>query len=467
MSFMTVVFTFIGGIANTADIFVPDDYSTIQDAINDAVDGDTVIVRPGTYTEWVDFIGKAITLKSERGAEVTSIHGIPQWANVINFISGEGTGSVLDGFTLRWGYGLWGGGIYCANSSPIIKNNIITDNKADDGGGIYCHYSSATITNNIIIGNTALDSRGGGIYCSSSSAIITDNIITGNTADKWGGGIYCIGSSPTIEDNIITENMAYYGGGIYFYYYSSPTIINNTIMNNTADYFGGGISCLYSSPTITNTILWDNSAPTGPEIRIGGSSPPSTLTISYSDVEGGQSSVHVEPGSILNWGDGMIDADPLFADPANNDFHLTWDSPCRNTGDNSAVIELYDFEGDPRIHDGTVDMGADEFHLHLYQIGDVISGSSIDVKVVGPPSSRTWILLGSGIQDPPQATWFGDLCLELPILKEWRLGLIPSNGVLSYPAKIPGWSSGKVFPFQAKVFTDKWQLSNLMALTVE
>lgn len=386
--------------------FVPDDFSTIQDAINAAVDGDTIIVRPGTYVENIDFLGKAITVRSEHGAGVTVI--LSNHGDVVTFINYEKSDSVLDGFIVT---SVTDSGIRCNHSAPTLSNNIITGN--DEHGINSNRGHSPTITYNIISGNGY-----SGIECNwSSYPTITNNIISGNHHS----GIECNWSSnPTITNNIITRNHQ------------------------------SGIDCFSSSsPTITNTILWDNG---GSEISLFSGCNP---TVTFSDIEG-------------SWpGNGNIDTDPLFLDPDNDDFHLTWNSPCRNTGDNATVTELFDFEGDPRIHDGTVDMGADEFHLHLYEVGTFLPGSTVDIKVVGPPSSKAWLLLGSAIQDPPQATWFGDLYLELPILDYWRLGLIPSNGVLSYPAIIPSWSSGKSFPFQAKVFSDKWHLSNLMALTVE
>ena len=70
-------------------------------------------------------------------------------------------------------------------------------------------------------------------------------------------------------------------------------------------------------------------------------------SISYSCIQGGYS------------GPGNINTDPLFVDPANGDFHLTNPSDCIDSGDNSAVTEPCDFEGDPRIAYGTVDMGAE------------------------------------------------------------------------------------------------------------
>jgi len=178
------------------------------------------------------------------------------------------------------------------------------------------------------------DGDGGGICCRSSShPAITNNTIMGNTASD-GGGICCYhSSSPSITRNIITRNAADEGGGVCCFNSSYPTITNNTIAENTA-IDGGGICCYFScSMAVTNTILWNNNAPNGKEIWIGDILNPSTLSINYSDVEGGQSSVYVDTGCTLNWGLGMIDADPLFVDSVNGDFHLQPNSPCIDAGD--------------------------------------------------------------------------------------------------------------------------------------
>jgi hypothetical protein len=129
-------------------IKVPADYSTIQAAINAAVDGDTVLVSDGTYTEKIDFNGKAITVQSVNGAASTTIDGGDIF-RVVSFLSGELATSVLNGFTITNGYSLYGdgGGIYCYSSSPTITNCTIIGNSAHDGGGIYCYSSSPTITN--------------------------------------------------------------------------------------------------------------------------------------------------------------------------------------------------------------------------------------------------------------------------------------------------------------------------------
>ena len=118
--------------------FVPDDFSTIQAGIDGAANGDTVIVRDGTYFELINFNGKAITLQSEHGSAATTIHG-SRAGSVVTFESSEGAGTVLEGFKVTNGSSYSGGGIYCSDSSPALANCTITNNEAySHGGGMYC-----------------------------------------------------------------------------------------------------------------------------------------------------------------------------------------------------------------------------------------------------------------------------------------------------------------------------------------
>jgi hypothetical protein len=271
----------------------------------------------------------------------------------------------------------------------------------------------------------------------------------------------------TIINNIISDNVANYNaGGIRCNYNSNATIINNIIYNNVAGNMGGGFFCnIDSVASISNTILFNNSAPFGSEIAVGGD--PSTLTISFSNVDGGKSSVFVDPNSILNWGSGMIDADPLFEDPTNNDFHLTYPSPCKDTGDNAAVTEPTDFEGDPRIAFGTADMGADEFYTHLYWTGDAKPGWAVDFKFVGLPyASPVGLWIGTGVLDPPLKSMWGDWYLQFPIFGPIIMPVpIPSSGILILPGVIPGSPPAPYsLPMQALIGSE---LTNLCILEVK
>ena len=123
----------------SASIYVPDHYATIQDAINNSIDRDVIIVRPGTYVENIDFLGKLLTVKSELGPEVTVIDA-NYYGRGVTFKTGEDPDAVIEGFTITNGNHSQGGsGINCIDySSPTIRNNIITVNWSDFGGGINC-----------------------------------------------------------------------------------------------------------------------------------------------------------------------------------------------------------------------------------------------------------------------------------------------------------------------------------------
>jgi len=165
--------------------YVPDDYPSIQEAINGTPDGDIVILRAGTYYENISFLGKAITIQGESGAQATVIDGSGA-GTTVTFNSSAGPDSVMDGVTIANGTSANGGGIYCnAASSPTIVNCIIVNNTATElGGAIYCDRSSSpTIANCVITGNTA-GWQGGGIYCYNASATVVNSILWG---DKAGG----------------------------------------------------------------------------------------------------------------------------------------------------------------------------------------------------------------------------------------------------------------------------------------
>ena len=353
------------------------DYPTIQDAINAADDYDMVLVADGTYTGTgnrdIDFLGKAITVRSQSGPEncIIDCNGTGgDEHRGFYFHSGEDANSVLEGFTIINGFQMYGGGIYCDRGNPTITDCTISDNSAESwkgGGGIYCKYSNAIISNCDIIGNTTEgqgagihceygsptiynctisgNTGGGGISCHEGSPTISNCTIIGNTTEGSGGGIYCDGDSPIITNCTISNNSAggrhLGGGGIYCGYSSSPTItnciingnsaesrgggiccadsgpkINNcTVTGNKAGYKGGGIHCFGSSPTITNCIFWDNEALVGPEISLGANS---SIWVNYTDVQGGRDDVYIGPYCpycTLNWGLGNIDTDPCFVLP--------------------------------------------------------------------------------------------------------------------------------------------------------
>lgn len=234
------------------------------------------------------------------------------------------SGNVIDGFTITNGRG---GGVYCSDSSPTIAHNTVISNKATsgsgwgNGGGVCCYGGSPVITNNIIRSNAANGGYGGGIYCESCDSVqIVNNAIMGNDTD--------------------------YGAGMYLLTVSSGLVANNTITHNTATVETGGVYYLGSpSVTLANNIIAYNY---GHGLYLGAGEPTLSCNYAFGNTDDAEYSQY----------DGVTLADPKLAQDS---IHIQSGSPCRNTGDNSLVATgATDIDGQVRVLDNTVDIGADE-----------------------------------------------------------------------------------------------------------
>jgi len=382
--------------ANT--IHVPTDQATIQAAIDAASDGDTVLVAPGTYQENIDFKGKAITVTSSGGPQVTTIDG-GQNGSVVAFHTNEGLSSVLSGFTITNGFGTFassydGGGVWISGASPTITSNIVTNNQACNGAGIAVYFGSPLIQANTITENTqggcSGGTDGGGILLQGNgSAQIIGNTITNNTIYFDGGGIGLFAAgTPTIKNNIIAGNSAtYQGGAISMVNGSAATIVQNVIVGNSASQ-GGGIYWLGGSggPILVNNTIAANPSPSGSGLFSDGSTTQTVIINNIIVASSGQSAIacgtsygtapqlqfndvyspSASPydsscGADQTGTNGNISADAVFFDPAKN-YHLLTGSPAINAGSNAAPnLPSTDIDGNPRIQNGTVDMGAYEY----------------------------------------------------------------------------------------------------------
>ena len=313
-----IILVFVVGMVSIAagrTIYVDDDgladFNNIQAAIDDSNDGDTVIVADGIYTgegnRDIDFSHglpegqtRAITVRSANGPE-NCIIDCNRTGRGFFFHSGEDHNSVVCGFTITNGYAERGGAIYCISSSPMLTNCTFRGN--------------STPTIDI---TAPEDLRGcGGAMCNyeNSSPILINCTFSRNNSTIGGGGIVnYLGSNPILTNCIFSDNRAGNFGGGMCNVESSPTLINCTFSSNDATWGSGMLNIQISSPTLTNCILWDG----GDEIQNYGS----TITITYSDVQGGSTGIYLDPNSTLNWGVGNIDADPYFADANNGDYHL-------------------------------------------------------------------------------------------------------------------------------------------------
>ncbi|MEN6335688.1 MAG: S8 family serine peptidase, partial [Phycisphaerales bacterium] len=243
----------IGRVLNTRDD--PADannyYFSIQEAIDDANDGDTLIAegRKGSNTlflEQIDFKGKAITLRS---GDITNpsdpnlftssaiIFGLAKQGSLVTFANGEGRDSVIKGFTIGWGVAENGGGIRIENASPSICNCIIANNHARSfGGGIDCLGGEPLICNCVISDNVVFDATGvgGGMNFEDATPTIADCTIRNNRSMSSGGGIALLNGSAWIGNCFLTNNSAVAGGGQIDLTACSPTITNCTIVVDDA-----------------------------------------------------------------------------------------------------------------------------------------------------------------------------------------------------------------------------------------
>ncbi|KPL07662.1 hypothetical protein AMJ86_03515 [bacterium SM23_57] len=319
--FIAVVISISISSVNSAIILIPDDYPTIQQGINASTAGDTVLVHPDEYGEFIIFhingimLGSLFILTGDTSYISTTIINAHAIGPVIEFPEGIDSSSILAGFTLTYGWSPFGGGIYCRGSGPIIRNNIITENGAYKGAGIYCESQSyPQIYSNLICGNETASSQ----------------------YDSDGAGIYSTGSSPVVSNNIIRNNIALlswpgygYGGGISCFY-SNAIITNNTIVNNQASH-GGGLSCTQSQSTsVVNNIFWGNTASHSDSQAYG------IPQISYCNVQGGY------PGI------GNINQNPYFRNPPQEYYLMaiacgdSMDSPCIDAGQPDIIDDILD-----------------------------------------------------------------------------------------------------------------------------
>ena len=279
-----------------ATIHVPADQPTIQAGIDAAVNGDTVLVADGIYTgsgnRDIDFLGKAILLKSQNGQQYTIIDCEATTSDRHRgfiFQTGEDTASILDGFTITnavaksWDGYYSGGGIAIDSCSPTIRSCVFIDNRADYGGAIYAGYSSTFISNCLFKGNIAVTGggaiRGYSIYTQDTRITIIGCTFVNNDAEN-GSAIHSLGDTIAIYNSIFARN-------------AGAALIN-------------GYDWI---PQLTCTDIYGNS--------------------------GGDWTGDILDQLGVN---GNISIDPLFCSEVSADYHLWQYSPCAPANNNCGVL---------------------------------------------------------------------------------------------------------------------------------
>ena len=349
------------GEAQARIINVPDDFETIQAGIDEAENGDTVLVQPGEYVENIDFDGKDITVASlfiidgnENHIEETIIDG-DENGSVVTFENGETEEALLIGLTITNGDGAPSdaGGIFIGIASPTIRRCIIRNNVGSIQGsaGIFLGSSSSNIIDCDFFGNRNTEESGtSAILCNASDITITNYSFLDNFGNRCvkaqhGGSLvvtackFIDNSGPQVGWPIQIDyniDLAIHGCLIAGNQSGIAAHGNIRLISNSTIAYNEGLaiddSQVPQNSQIVNSIIWGNAE---------GLRENYDYDISYSDIQGGFE------------GESNIDEDPLFVDPNNGDYHLNEDSPCIDAGDPES----------PEDPDGTrADMGAFYFH---------------------------------------------------------------------------------------------------------
>jgi len=296
-----------------------------------------------------------------------------QGGPVVTVASGAGPETLLEGFTIRNGSGrrflgtlrraYWkGGGIYSLDASATIRDNRVIENTATVGGGIYIEGGEPVLLRNIIEANTATATAenaatGGGLALLGGSATITGNLIRNNSAtggpmlgdpDGRGGGVWC------------SESEALF--------------LNNTLQGNTATHLLSGVLEIPTGrPRFVNNIIAYNEGGiyAGKETEVFAAS---------NDVYHNYEPDYTGPGDPFGERRNMA-LNPRFVSLSTGDLHLRDDSPCINAGDNSLLVpDEVDLDGNPRLNDDIVDLGAYERRVLNVLSARFVDATHVEVR---------------------------------------------------------------------------------------
>ena len=300
-----------------AQLYVPShQYPTIEDAVEKAGNGATIIIAPGTYVPayTLNPLGKNLKFKGAvdgSGNPATVISG----ANVrpvFTLYSGETSQTSFENLVITRGYNGNGGGMFLEDASPVLINCVFVDNHARFyGGGAYvsfnsephfesCQFifndaggtagavqnahSSASYSNCLFHGNSSggeggamrtmygsvelwncsfnqneAGAVGGALQIGHSSALLTNCIFTNNESGSNGGAVFSDHSETAIRNCTLNGNSAEWrGGGLYSNNDVDITVENSSIANNFAKSNGGGFYNVLSEPVFISSNVNNN-----------------------------------------------------------------------------------------------------------------------------------------------------------------------------------------------------------------
>ncbi|MBS9525899.1 Ig-like domain-containing protein [Litoribacter alkaliphilus] len=419
----------------------------LQEALNQAVTGDTILVAKGVYSPG-DLVTSTFTLKENvklfggfSGAEEhfedreeenllhneTILDGSKGVASrhVVTNLLPLTSATILDGFTITGGLAsvgtnsgasYRGAGIYNVAGAPVFSNLVIRNNIGGRGAGIW-NAGNATFSKILLQDNTA--TYAGGLWSENGSPVLTDIVFKDNTGTNFAGGMHLASGSAVLErvafvgnkslnhggglrmagGNLQLENVVFsrnqvsstssnYGGGMYVgagvAMISNATFSNNSVARTAAGSGGGLFATASGNVNVANSIFWGN-------VR-GGNAPDQLnegITVSYSIVQGGYAT-----------GSEVLQGDPGFLSPDQDLLSLRGGSPAIDVGDNSRVSSNEDILGNLRIFNDVVDLGAYEnqgsasLNINMDEIGPFMRGERVSLPLTadGGNGQYSWSL---------------------------------------------------------------------------
>jgi predicted outer membrane repeat protein len=357
---------------------------------------------------------------------------------VVNAVLVDDT-AVLDGFSITAGNAnggapdsplRYGGGIWNVVATPMLSHCTVRQNSARFGAGVVViNGSHPKLTNVSFVGNRAYKD-GGGLFVEANCSVTARGCVFEQnvTEDDDGAGAYSTGPLTLIDCNFVENSSAMGAGGLAV----RDSILNPTVLmigchfrGNSSNSFGGGISSSTNDLTVVNCVFEGNSANRGGAMSLGGDSMVVNCTIvdNSGNYAGGilssspfttlqncilwaNSPDQIDPNEMFlpivlfcdvqgGWPGGTnIDADPMFVDQGQSDFHLSLGSPCIDAGlcvpFPSDLVDLdgdgdtaepvpYDADGEERMANSAVDIGAFEFQGPFGLPGDINGDAAVDI----------------------------------------------------------------------------------------
>lgn len=289
--------------ATTLEISIPQDYATIQEAIDASASKGAVCIAAGTYAESLDIGGRDLVLEGLNGSDVTIIDATGRGASVVHALDSHRF--LVQGLTLRGGGGSEGSGLTagCVGSGcvalqhGIVRGVVVEDGNTGSavhasGDGVLLEIEDSVIRNNsggsagvsVSSNGSSVDemvlvlrrveirdnvgSFGGAIDLHTATLEAYDVVADNNQAGVRGGGILSDLAELTLERVTLSRNSAPDGAGIWMQF-TSGSIDGLELVGNLGDtYAAGWMSYFEASAPVRNLVVRDNQSITGPDLAI-------------------------------------------------------------------------------------------------------------------------------------------------------------------------------------------------------